>query len=163
MELSVYLCDAVEKACQRYGPFICPSELSKLTTYLPRLFEAQDLQIGDDLEVRMKMPRLTGERNILIVDLSLERNDENTVFAIDNLPAGDNNIIDIMCIFEQTTGQRLQDILGGRALRTISGEEVDLSSEGEEICSALYNRLPVPEPKPKPKSKTQNSLIQLSV
>lgn len=133
-ELSVHLCNATEKAYQKYGPFICPSELSELINCLPRLFEAQNLQIGD-LEVEMKMPRLTGKRNILIVDLSLERNGEITVFAIDNLPVGDNSIIDITYIFEQTTGERLQDILSGRALRTVSGEEVDLSNEGEETYS----------------------------
>ena len=82
--------------------------------------EAHDPQIGD-LEVRMKMPRLTGERNILIVDMQLERNGEITVFAIDDLPDGDTIVPYIGYILEQTTGQ---DVLSGRPLHTASGEEV---------------------------------------
>ena len=130
VELSLYLCKAGEKACKKFGPFICPSELSELINYLPRLLEARhdDMQISDSV-IRIKMPRWTGERNILIVDLSPERNNEITAFAIDDIPAGDINIIDIMGILEQTT---CQEVLRGRELRTVNGEEVGQSNEGEE-------------------------------
>jgi hypothetical protein len=124
-ELSIYFCNATENAYQKYGPFICPSELRELTNCLPRLFEAHDLQIGD-IGVRMKMPRWTGERHIVIVDLERNADGKITVFAIDNLLAGDHDIRDILCrILKQTIGR---DVLCGRALRTISGGEVD---EGE--------------------------------
>lgn len=130
-ELSLYLCKAKEKACKKYGPFICPSQLSKLTNCLPKLLEAHhdDLQVGDS-GIGVKVPRWTAERNILIIDLSPERNDEITAFAIDDIPAGDTiSIIDIMGILEQTT---CQEILRGRALRKVNGEEVGQSNEGEE-------------------------------
>ena len=136
-EVSVFLCNATKKACQKYGPFICPSELRELTKCLPGLFKAQDLQIND-LEVKMKMPRLTGERNILIVDLPVERNGEisRTVFAIDDLPAVDDIVpYNIGYIIEQTTGQ---DVLSGRTLHTATGEEVDLVNKGEAAAS-IYN------------------------
>ena len=132
-ELSIYLYNTIETAYQKYGPFICPSELSKLTNCLPRLFESRDLQISGDLEVRMKMPRWTGERHISIIDTERNADGEITVFAIDNLSAEDNNIIDILCILKQTTGR---DVLRGRALRTISDEEVD---EGKGINLPVKN------------------------
>ena len=124
-ELSICLCNTTEKAYQKYGPFICPSELSELTNCLPKLFETHNLQISTcswDLEVIMKMPRWTGERHFLIIDTERNTDGEITVFAIDNLSAEDNKIRDILCILEQTTGR---DVLRGRALRTLSGEEVD--------------------------------------
>ena len=123
-ELSIYLCNTAELAYQKYGPFICPSELGELVNCLPRLFEAQNLQIGD-LGVRVKMPRLTGERHLLIVDLERNTDDEVTVFAMDNLSAEDDSN-DILRILKQTIGR---DVLSDRALRTISGEEVN---EGED-------------------------------
>lgn len=138
-EVPVYLsvCKANEKAYQKYGPFSCPSELSGLVKCLPKLFETGDMQIVQvgDLEVRVKMPRLTGERNLFIVDLPPERNGEITVFAVDNLPAGGIKVFDILGILTQTTGQL--DVLAGRVLRTINGEEVDLSDEGEDASFIL--------------------------
>ena len=133
LSLYVYLYNASNSklgACQKYGPFIFPSEL---TTYLPRLFEARDPQIGD-LGIRMKMPCWTGQRNILIVDPESQKNGEINVFAIDNLPPG-NNIIsksEIRVLLEKITGE---DVLAGRTLYAASDEPLteDPLDESESV------------------------------
>jgi len=135
---------------QIYGPFICPSELSELTNWLPKLFEASaDLQICD--LVKMKTPHLKGERNILMVDLERNHCGEITVFAIDNLPAGDVYI----SIPDTLRNIIAQDVLRGRAPRTTSGEEIDLSNK--ECC--LNDDILIINPAPVNHSSQETSLI----